>query len=257
MVFVLRGRAVHVVDGCTHPFGAGDVLLIRGGRTHYYRDLEDASLLCLLIAPQFDAGMSDPGRVMGDFAEIFLPSERNTGSREHLTPAPGEFRRALAQMLALEAELGQQPVIPSRIRERFRQILGIIARCSATARARQSTQHMIPHYQTVASRLTPAFKHLEQHFAEPMRLDRLAEQATLPLRTFLRQFHAVTGRAPFVYLHDLRLHHAMLELKRTKRHITEVALGAGFNDLSFFNRKFKLVAGLPPTIWRQKRPHEW
>jgi AraC-like DNA-binding protein len=87
--------------------------------------------------------------------------------------------------------------------------------------------------------------------------DRLAEQATLPLRTFLRQFHAVTGRAPFVYLHDLRLHHAMLELKRTKRHITDVALGAGFNDLSFFNRKFKLVAGLPPTIWRQKRPHEW
>ena len=37
MVFVLRGRAVHVVDGCAHEFGAGDLLLLRSGQVHHYR----------------------------------------------------------------------------------------------------------------------------------------------------------------------------------------------------------------------------
>jgi AraC family L-rhamnose operon regulatory protein RhaS len=256
IVFVLRGQAVHVVDGYAHEFAAGDLLLIRAGQVHHYRDVRDLGLISVLFLPP--SGGTTSSAIPGAAGELF-PHETNYGCYHgHLSPGWKVFGGALALVRGMEAGFSSQaPNDSGSVMEQFQFLLAMLAHYRNKARETRSPGGRISHFELAEHRITPALKHLEEHFSDSVRLDDLADLASMPSRTLLRQFQTVTGRSPFVYLHDVRLHHAMLELRQTTKCVTDIAYDVGFNDLSFFNRKFKSLTGLPPTAWRQKRPHEW
>jgi AraC-like DNA-binding protein len=67
---------------------------------------------------------------------------------------------------------------------------------------------------------------------------------------FLRQFAAVFGITPHQYLIRSRLRRAARLLVEDDRPITDIALDAGFADLSNFTRTFAQAAGMPPSRFR-------
>lgn len=257
IVFVLRGRAVHVVDGYAHEFGAGDVLLVRRGQVHHYREVMGLRMLHILILPQFSMEVADAFHGTPDIEEVLFPEEQE-GYRGHLSPGSREFGEALALVQAMESSL-LRPHLECSVRfiGQWRSLLALIAHWQVKERLHGPVSRRIPQFETAEYRLRPAVRHLEEHFTDSVRLEDLADLAATSPRSLLRGFQTVTGRPPFVYLHGVRLHHAMLELRNTSRSVTAVAGDVGFNDLSYFNRKFKSFTGLSPTVWRQKRPHEW
>lgn len=114
----------------------------------------------------------------------------------------------------------------------------------------------LPHY-----RLSPMDRRravesalwIEAHAAEPLELAAMAAQAGFSPYHYLRLFSAVLGVTPHQYLLRCRLRQAArLLADRPERAITEVALDAGFADLSNFVRTFGRAAGLPPARWRRK-----
>lgn len=66
---------------------------------------------------------------------------------------------------------------------------------------------------------------------------------------FCRFFKEKVGKTPFSYLNEYRVNQAASQLLSTRLPITEIALNAGFENMSYFIRQFRRCKGctLPPT----------
>lgn len=70
-------------------------------------------------------------------------------------------------------------------------------------------------------------------------------------QAFCRFFRAGTGRTFQRYVSEVRVARACVGLLNSDRGVSEIALEAGFSNLSNFNRRFREVTGYPPRIYRQ------
>lgn len=100
------------------------------------------------------------------------------------------------------------------------------------------------------ARVGAVARFMEERFAEPCTLGALARLAGLSPFHFLRVFRATTGLTPHQYLLRTRLRAGAAYLARTDTPITQVALAAGFEDLSNFTRTFRVEYGHTPSRYR-------
>jgi AraC-like DNA-binding protein len=92
---------------------------------------------------------------------------------------------------------------------------------------------------------------LEAHASEPVGLEDAARHVGLSPFHFLRLFSRVLGVTPHQYLVRTRLRHAARMLAEPARRVTDIALDAGFADLSNFVRSFGRAAGVSPGAFRR------
>jgi AraC-like DNA-binding protein len=101
-------------------------------------------------------------------------------------------------------------------------------------------------------RVALAMRRIEADSDTPLSLaDLAAEAATSPYH-FLRVFRAVAGMTPHQYVLRTRLHRAAVALRTSDAAVSTIALDAGFDDLSSFNRRFRGVMGASPSIYRAR-----
>jgi transcriptional regulator GlxA family with amidase domain len=105
-----------------------------------------------------------------------------------------------------------------------------------------------------AKRVVEAIRLVESDGARPLELIEMAAIAGMSKYHFLRVFRRLTGMTPHQYLISARLRRAALALASSRRPVIDVALDAGFGDLSTFNKTFRAAFGLTPTQYRASRP---
>ena len=99
--------------------------------------------------------------------------------------------------------------------------------------------------------LDRALELMRAQFAEPLTLEQLAQAAGLSPFHFLRLFSSALGVTPHQYLVRSRLRRAARLLADEERPVTDVALDAGFADLSNFVRTFHRAARVSPREFRK------
>lgn len=92
---------------------------------------------------------------------------------------------------------------------------------------------------------------LDAHAHETVGLQAAARYVGLGTFHFLRLFSSVVGATPHQYLVRARLRTAARLLTEHAPSVTEVALEAGFGDLSNFIRTFRRATGVSPRRFRQ------
>jgi AraC-like DNA-binding protein len=102
-------------------------------------------------------------------------------------------------------------------------------------------------------RVTDALRRIEAGADEPLALADLAHKAGMSPYHFLHVFKRVVGLAPHQFVLRTRLHRAAVRLRRSDASISTISFDAGFNDLSTFNRRFRQVMGVTPTVYRARR----
>lgn len=93
-------------------------------------------------------------------------------------------------------------------------------------------------------------EYLQQHFAEPVSLQRLEEVSGLNKFSIIRAFKKEYSITPHLYQTLLRINYAQQELKK-RRAIADIACDSGFYDQSHFHKVFKEYAGLTPEQYQQ------
>jgi AraC family transcriptional regulator len=101
-----------------------------------------------------------------------------------------------------------------------------------------------------AKRVVEAIRLAETDVARPVALDEMAAAAAMSKYHFLRVFRRLTGMTPHRYLISARLRRAAVALASSRRPVLQIALDAGFGDLSTFNKTFRAAFGLTPTQYR-------
>jgi len=99
-------------------------------------------------------------------------------------------------------------------------------------------------------RIERVIAYLEANFARRPSQQTAARLVGMSPPSFSRYFRRATGRTFVGYLSELRVSRAAKLLRETQRSVTHIALEAGFNNLSNFNRRFLALRGTTPRKYR-------
>ncbi|MHB8303373.1 MAG: GlxA family transcriptional regulator [Acidobacteriaceae bacterium] len=93
---------------------------------------------------------------------------------------------------------------------------------------------------------------LHAHNAESFTVKRMAAEARLGERTFLRRFQKATGLTPTKYVQHLRVAKAREALEFSSKSVSEVAWKVGYEDAGSFQKVFHKIMGLTPGDYRRR-----
>ncbi len=89
------------------------------------------------------------------------------------------------------------------------------------------------------------------HYQQHISLETVASVANMTKNAFCKYFKKRTNKTYFTFLNELRIEYACKLLNKNKDlSITEIAILSGFNNISNFNRKFKLLKKNSPLQYK-------
>lgn len=99
---------------------------------------------------------------------------------------------------------------------------------------------------TAMARVNKAIQWIRRDFAQPLRVEHLAQRAAMSVSAFHRHFKAVTTLSPLQYQKRVRLLQARTLMVGSARSVTAAAYEVGYESPTQFSRDYAKVFGLPP-----------
>jgi AraC-like DNA-binding protein len=98
-----------------------------------------------------------------------------------------------------------------------------------------------------ARRIAKAIARLRTHFHEPLRVERLADEANMSVSSFHAHFKRVTAMSPLQYQKQLRLQEARRLLLTETVDAATAGHRVGYESPSQFSREYRRAFGVPPA----------
>ncbi|MDF2925992.1 MAG: DNA-binding protein [Paenibacillaceae bacterium] len=247
LVVILEGSAVHIIEGREYPVSAGQVFLIHKDVSHGYKDVNNIQYVNVMFHPEQMVQRSEL-KLMPGFQALFYIEpfyRKEMYFKGMLSLLPDQLARVSGMLDAIlqEDEL-KQDGCRLMIRSYFCALVGMLSRCYSENSGREDNKAM---------RIAEAVTYLEEHFLEPITLDRLAEMAFLSKRQFFRVFTRNYHTTPMDYIIKRRLDYSCTLLRNDSLSVQHVALESGFRDQNYYARQFRKAYCCTPTEYREKQ----
>lgn len=95
-------------------------------------------------------------------------------------------------------------------------------------------------------RIRGAIDQIIQHYDQPLRIEELADVASMSISSFHRLFKEITAMSPLQFQKQLRLQEARSLLLMESADATQVAYRVGYESASQFSREYSRMFGYPP-----------
>lgn len=245
-LLVTGGRAVFRVDAADYELGAGEAIFVNAGQLHSGSVVGDEP--CSFAAVVFHAGLFGNGTVDRLFEHYVAPIVRDAFDIPVRLARGAPDSDRLLDMLAeiIEADRDKRTASELEIKGLLFSCVASLLRLGVPKSARKD------HDGLRIERLKPVIAHIEQRYAEPITLARLAGIAGMSESYFCRYFKRITTKSPIEYMNGYRAQRAADRLRQTDDLIMDVALDAGFNNLSYFNVVFRQRYGCTPGQYRKR-----
>lgn len=170
---------------------------------------------------------------LNSIARLFERSERGLSFGEVLSEKVGERLSSMRKVGPFSRLMGFIRILKEMSETEDFEYLSTI---SYVERSRQAADRMRQIYQFVMN-----------NFQDDIKLDRIAALVDMNASSFCRYFKRRSHKTFFNYLHEVRINYACKLLLEDKHSITDVAYESGYNNMSNFNRQFKIVTGVSPS----------
>jgi AraC-like DNA-binding protein len=146
----------------------------------------------------------------------------------------------------LEHTAYDQPIVLCRIKALlYRSFAEALANLDRIATKRLSA------YTRSGHAVTPAIRHIDEHYGESVSNGDLAKLCQLSESHFIRQFRDHVGQTPAQYVLERRVAAAAERLVFGADAIDDIAEQCGFPDRFYFTRMFTRLMGVPPSAYRR------
>ncbi len=99
--------------------------------------------------------------------------------------------------------------------------------------------------------ILPALDYISKHYCERITLDDVCSLIYTEKSHFCKLFKKATKTSFLNYLNFIRICHAEILLRQTRKSIAEIAIETGFSSPSYFAETFKKINLLSPTAYRK------
>jgi AraC-like DNA-binding protein len=102
----------------------------------------------------------------------------------------------------------------------------------------------------LSTAINSVLDYIGRNITEELSECELAEQNRQSVSAFCRSFRKHTGQTFVQYVNAMRIELACQHLTQDDLTVTEICYAIGFNNVSNFNRQFRLLKGMPPSKFR-------
>ncbi len=245
IVLVLESTGKRFVGSNISIFKPGDLCMIGAYLPHYYRNEEkyyakDDSLRARSMVIHF---LED---FMGSkFLE--LPECSSIKNLLEKSKRGLNFGRKTLNKVAPKIEGLQHLMGINRLMELI-QILTILSESEDVQELSNSTMSL--QNEVDSARINGVLSYIIQNYQEEINLGDMARLANMSESAFSRYFKKRTRRTFSQFITEIRIEHACKLLVQDKMSISAISVESGFNNLSNFNRQFKMVKQTTPLAYR-------
>ncbi len=100
-----------------------------------------------------------------------------------------------------------------------------------------------------------AQKYIEQHYADKLQVDLIADKFNTTRRTFERRFKKATRNTVAEYIQRVKVEATKKQLEIGRKSINEIMYDVGYSDTQAFREVFKKITGMTPVEYRTKYKH--
>lgn len=100
-------------------------------------------------------------------------------------------------------------------------------------------------------RISDLISYIHTNYQEELNLDKLAQMFYVSPYYLCREFKKHTNSTIVQYINITRIMNAQRKMMETDMNITEISKDTGFSNITHFNRIFKAVAGMTPSMYRK------
>lgn len=237
--YVLKGSITEVVSGRTIPMKEGDAILMHPGVFHVIRDDADATVLNILIRPQWLLSVLTPHKdgELGKFSSTAAGEDYTEYLIFYGTDAKKQVDALIRESVgdALCSRLATEGAFLLLLAQLSRSAEGIAmakAQDHGYRRFAAILSYLYENIRTVSvSELAARFGYSEAHLS--------------------RLFRRYTGEPPIALIKRARLAHATALLWDSDAPVFRIAAEAGFSCAPHFHRLFKSTYGITPEEYRK------
>ncbi len=244
MVYMLKGRCVHIIDGVEYPTRRGDLIIINYNRTHAIVGGVNAEYANILMKPEYiNSSLKNSENafsllMLSEFENFREVLDENKCKVTFL----GEERTRIEDIInVIIEEMSQKnPGYELAIRSQFNLLIIMIFR---------KMSFDINHYfDGVSEKL---LSYINQHCHEKLSLEDMAKMCSYNPSYFSRIFKENTGENFTSYLKKVRIKKAAELLTKTDRKVMDIIYEVGYSDRTKFFSHFKAIMGTSPNKYRK------
>lgn len=244
---VLDGEAIHRTDFEDYKIERGDVFVINGNHRHGFENAKNLRLAILQYNPYFFFSDQNELEELMGFHGMF--------DLETRTPKSRKFRQRLKlfgqQLFKIESLCHSIIEEFSRLEEGHQiAIKGLFTQLVVKLCRAYSQAHREKSVTVVA--MAQIMAYIRKNFHTNIRIEELAEIASLSPSQMQRQFKAIYDTTPVHLINKLRVEKACQLLRQTQLELKDIAIMTGYSTPSFFSAQFKQFLGITPREYRQK-----
>ena len=246
IISIVKGSYLFEINLETYRLNAGDICFLNSGDLHRITGLEPDTLHDVLIFDPHILEFTYPDELQEQVVAPFLNHEQIFRNILHPTdPFHPAAAPLINRLMKLSMERKANWYLSCKLM--LIELLSLLTKTQflqqADAAWSASDKQKISRYKKVVS-------YMEKHYAERISLDDLSELVSCNSQYLCRFFREITGYTPIQYLVSYRIDRACELLADTTMPVLEISMECGFDNVSYFIRKFRQLKGCTPNQFR-------
>ncbi len=238
LVVVLEGKGEHCVFDQGHRITSGDVLVLKPGMSHCYRNPRGLILANVMFEGQVLEELPPDLYEIPGYYTLFKPEPEFKDFKSKYTLDNEQLQEVKTLLQRIEQEeVRKAPGYRFAVLVLFQQLILYLAR-SYNDDEKKHSRRMV--------KLSRMVKFIEENFERDISREEIIAQAGVSISVGSRIFQEFLHESPIEHLIRARLGHASELLLRTDLPVSEIAFRCGFRDSNYFSTLFKKKTGISP-----------
>lgn len=251
IVYVLSGKAKHVVLDDSYEVSAGDVIIVNPYVTHCFYGVKDTTepfiTYDLMFTPELfdirDACCADFSVLEESFLfENLFSRDEVSKASIHISPRNITEIGNMFGVIYSEYKRKEQGY-RGLIRVYIAELIIKLFKCNI------DTKKAVNKYQR--DTILIAQKYIKENYSQKLTTEEIATHVCLSSSYFRRLFKKTCGISVSSYVQQTRIEAACRMLLLTDKKISEIAEICCYNDIKFFYQAFKKITGKTPHEYRK------
>ncbi|NMA66897.1 MAG: AraC family transcriptional regulator [Clostridiaceae bacterium] len=249
-LYLSKGKAIFQIDSTPVELRENEAILINRGEVHSGYSLDNS--YCVYYSIVFSLELLYNSFQDICYSRYFSPLARGEKKLpQKITEKQNWEREILSQIKSIISNFTTKPEgYEMDIKASILKIFSLLSANNAMISLHKK-QNGVKQVQT--ERLKRALNYIKENYREKICIDDIAKEVNLTRYHFCRIFKSLTGQTPVEYINYFRINQALRLLEDENRKIMDIAFDLGFNNLSYFVKKFKEYKNCTPSEYRKMK----